>query len=98
MIPLKTKDEIISGLNHINSINSVKFMARFRDNYIYLDLNETMITTNYCKIEYSEENEFLFVQFYNSDQSQFEQDKIRFKKEILANNLELLFIKHASFQ
>lgn len=98
MIPIKIRNEIISGLNRINSMNSVKFMVRFRENLIYLDLNETMITSNYCRIEYLEEKDFLFVQFYNLEQSLFEPEKVRFKKDIIKDNLELLFVKHASFQ
>jgi len=98
MIPIKTKEDIINGLSRINSSNRVKFVARFRENYVYLDISETMITSNYCKIEYHDEHDFLLVQFYNSIQSRFEPDKVKFKKDILEKNLELLLIKHGSFQ
>jgi len=98
MIPHQTKESIIAGLHKINSMNRVRFVARFRENYVYLDISETMITSNYCRIEYSEKREFLFVQFYNSAQSCFETESVKFKKDILENNLELLLMKHESFE
>ena len=90
MLSLDVINEISENLNRINSNSLIRFSLRYQENTIYVYKKNSQITTNYCRIEYEDDNDYLCVHFYNFEMSQYDPHYIKIRKDTLTTDLELL--------
>lgn len=90
MVPADVKDTILDRVSEINRVSDTKFSARFRENYIYFDITQSMVTSQYCRIAMNHSDNFLTVQYYNSELSEFVTSEERFNRVVLQEDLDVL--------
>ncbi len=90
MLSLDIINEIKENLSRINSNSVIKFSLRYQDNTIYVYMKNSQLTTNYCRIDYEDDNDYLFVRFYDFALSQYDLNCFRIRKDALTSDLELL--------